>query len=92
MTDSENLRELEDHAEDFRRRRGFTYTVLDADNDVIGCVYIYPSSSEHVDAEIRSWVRGDRAGLDGPLYEAVRAWLRRDWPFTVVEYAERTVP
>jgi GNAT acetyltransferase-like protein len=90
MTVSENRRDLEQHAEDFRLRQGFTYTVLDADDEVIGCLYIYPSSDEHVDAEVRSWVRADRSDLDRPLYEAVRAWLRSDWTFGVVEYAERT--
>ena len=38
----ENRRDLARHAADFAARRGFTYTVLDGD-DVIGCVYIYPS-------------------------------------------------
>ena len=89
MSVSENLRDLERHAEDFRLRRGFTYTVLDADDDVIGCVYIYPSGDEHVHAEVLSWVRVDRSELDRPLHEAVRAWLRDDWPFGAVEYAER---
>jgi Acetyltransferase (GNAT) domain len=89
MTVSENLRDLERHAEDFRQRQGFTYTVLEANDDVVGCVYIYPSSDEHVDAEIRSWVRADRGSLDRQLHEAVRAWLRSEWPFRVVEYAER---
>jgi len=43
MTLAENLRDLERHANDFRERRGFTYTVLDTTTgDVIGCVYIYP--------------------------------------------------
>src|ERR1700721_2700412 len=37
---SDNLRDLERHAQDFAERRGFTYTVLSADSgDVIGCVY-----------------------------------------------------
>jgi hypothetical protein len=89
MTVSENRRDLELHAEDFRLRRGFTYTVLDANAEVIGCVYIYPSRDEHVDAEVHSWVRADRSDLDRPLSEAVRAWLRSDWSFGVVEYAER---
>jgi hypothetical protein len=89
MSVSENLRDLERHAEDFRLRRGFTYTVLDANGEVIGCVYIYPSSDEHVDAKVLSWVRVDGSDLDRPLYEAVRAWLRNDWPFGVVEYDER---
>jgi hypothetical protein len=89
MTLSENLRDLEQHAEDFRMRRGFTYTVLDATDEVIGCVYIYPSRDENVDADVRSWVRADRGGLDRPLYEAVRGWLSSDWPFGAVQYAER---
>jgi hypothetical protein len=89
MTVSENLRDLQRHALDFRLRRGFTYTVLDGTGEVIGCVYIYPSSHEDVDATVQSWVRADRSDLDRPLYDAVRAWLRSDWPFAVIEYAER---
>jgi hypothetical protein len=89
MTADANLRDLECHAEDFRLRKGFTYTVLDAGDEVIGCVYIYPSGQEHLDAEVRSWVRADRSDLDQPLYGAVRAWLSSDWPFQTVEYAAR---
>ena len=43
MTRDENRADLQRHADDFRNRKGFTYTVLDpAGRDVIGCVYIYP--------------------------------------------------
>ena len=43
MTRDENRADLQRHADDFRSRKGFTYTVLDpASRDVIGCVYIYP--------------------------------------------------
>ena len=53
MTPEENLSDLEQHAQDFRDRVGFTYTVLDpVDRDVIGCVYLYPSPLD----------RGGRAG------------------------------
>lgn len=89
MTADANRGDLERHAEDFRLRRGFTYTVLDAADEVIGCVYIYPCDTERVDAEVRSWVRADRSELDGPLYDAVSGWLRSDWPFHGVEYAPR---
>ena len=38
-----NRADLQRHADDFRNRTGFTYTVLDPQSrDVIGCVYIYP--------------------------------------------------
>jgi hypothetical protein len=42
MSLDENLRDLRRHADDFQRRVGFTYTVLDDEDRVIGCVYIYP--------------------------------------------------
>ena len=45
-----NHEDLVRHANDFAARRGFTYTVLDGE-DVIGCVYIYPSKRPDHDAE-----------------------------------------
>jgi hypothetical protein len=92
MTLQENLRDLERHARDFAERRGFTYTVLEADTgDVIGCVYIYPAQgSAGRRAAVSSWVRVDRAGLDNAVYDAVQAWLERDWPFDALDYAART--
>jgi len=103
MTPEQNLADLRRHADDFARRSGFTYTVLAGAGDrVVGCVYIYPSESgggreargrdkQSGDgaADIRSWVRADRAELDVPLYQAVSAWVREAWPFTAVRYAER---
>jgi hypothetical protein len=99
MSLSDNLRDLERHARDFAERRGFTYTVLSADTgDVIGCVYIYPARADEPGenvtagrhAQVRSWVRADRAALDAALYSQVRAWLERDWPFDSITYAPRT--
>ena len=86
MTLDENRADLEGHARDFADRTGFTYTVLDPQSrEVIGCVYIYPSRREDRDAQVLLWVRASRAELDGPLWEAVRTWLARDWPFTAVD-------
>lgn len=84
----ENLADLRQHAEDFRTRRGFTYTVLDpASRDVLGCVYIYPPRFSGPD--VRSWVRADRAELDEPLWQVVSAWIEAAWPFPAVAYAPR---
>lgn len=86
----DNLRDLERHAGDFEQRTGFTYTVLDpASADVIGCVYIYPDKSGQHDASVLSWVRASRAELDVPLWRAVTDWLRDEWPFERVAYADR---
>jgi hypothetical protein len=85
-----NRSDLERHADDYERRAGFTYTVLAPDrDDVIGCVYIYPSRDERFDADVRSWVRADRAELDAALHAAVTRWLAEDWPFAAVDYADR---
>lgn len=90
MPTDANLRDLERHADDFRLRRGFTYTVLDAAGKVVGCVYIYPSQKEDVDAQVRSWVSAERSEMDLALEEAVRGWLRTGWPFRRVEYRQTT--
>ena len=83
---AENLRDLEGHADDFQRRVGFTYTVLDDRGRVIGCVYIYPSRSDARVAQVRSWVSANRAELDPLVHDAVANWLATEWPFTDVRY------
>jgi RimJ/RimL family protein N-acetyltransferase len=89
MTPDENRADLQRHADDFRNRTGFTYTVLDpSDRDVIGCVYIYPLRDSD-DTIVQSWVRTSHAHLDTPLWRAVTDWLESDWPFTAVQYAPR---
>jgi hypothetical protein len=91
MAPDENLADLQRHADDFRTRKGFTYTVLEpASRHVIGCVYIYPVSGSDYDACALSWVRESHAHLDIPLWRAVSQWLESDWPFASVEYAPRT--
>ena len=90
MTLERNLADLQRHAEDFEQGKGFTFTVLDpADDDVIGCVYLYPSPSEEWDVIVQSWVRADRADLDGPLADAVARWLATDWPWERVDRCGR---
>jgi len=90
MTSEENRADLQRHADDFRNRRGFTYTVLDPESrEVIGCVYIYPLPGSDYDARTLSWVRASHAQLDISLWYAVREWLASDWPFGSVEYASR---
>ncbi|HEV7192275.1 MAG TPA: hypothetical protein VGN35_03640 [Jatrophihabitantaceae bacterium] len=90
MSLEENLADLRRHADDFSRGVGFTFTVLDpADDDVIGCVYLYPSSSQEWDVTVQSWVRADRSNLDGPLADAVARWLGTDWPWTRIDRCGR---
>jgi hypothetical protein len=63
MTLEENLADLRRHADDFTRRAGFTFTILDpATDDVIGCLYLYPSASKEWDVTVQSWVRANKVG------------------------------
>jgi RimJ/RimL family protein N-acetyltransferase len=90
MAPERNRDDLARHRDDFRDRRGFTYTVLAAaGGEVIGCVYLYPCADGHHDAEVRTWVRGADAELDGPLHDAVTAWLATAWPFRSVHHPGR---
>ncbi len=90
MSLERNLADLRRHADDFTRRVGFTYSVIEVPgDDVIGCVYLYPAHDSNAAVEVHSWVRADRAGLDKPLYDTVSAWLTTGWPFPTVQYAPR---
>ena len=83
MSLDDNRRDLERHADDFRTRKGFTYTVLDADDVVVGCVYVYPAKDDVHDALVQSWVRESEAEHDLDLRQAVADWLTGEaWPFT----------
>jgi hypothetical protein len=85
-----NLADLRRHADDFTRRVGFTFTVLDpADGTVIGCVYLYPTDDDEYDATVQSWVSADRSELDVPLADAVARWLGTDWPWKRVDRCGR---
>jgi hypothetical protein len=83
-----NLKDLEMHARDFEERNGFTYSVLDGD-EVIGCLYIYPSSNADHDASIMSWVTESRSEMDIPVHRAVVEWIEESWPFHSAQYAPR---
>jgi hypothetical protein len=87
MSLEENLGDLIQHSTDFEQRAGFTYSILDGDQ-VIGCLYIYPSSDPGYDAKVSSWVTAARAGMDENVWRTIRDWLD-DWPFSAVDYAAR---
>ncbi|MBT2402697.1 MULTISPECIES: N-acetyltransferase [unclassified Streptomyces] len=91
MAVEENRGDLVRHAQDFAERRGFTYSVLEGEGEVIGCVYIYPGKGAPERVQVSSWVRADRAHLDAVVYGAVSRWLREVWSFEAgrIDYAPR---
>jgi hypothetical protein len=91
MSLEQNLEDLVRHAGDFEARTGFTYSILDRE-DVIGCVYIYPTEREGHDAEVSSWVIERRAELDVVVWSTLSTWLAEVWPFSRPHYAARPRP
>ena len=92
MSLEDNAGDLRMHARHFDERYGFTYTVRSTtDDDVVGCVYVYPSKDPDVDVDVRSWVRASHAELDAELWSTVLAWLQESWPFDPerISYAPR---
>lgn len=83
MSLDDNRADLVMHQRHFEARAGFTYSILDGD-EVIGCVYLYPSPDDNVDAQISSWVTASRADLDEVVWRTLNEWLATDWPFGTV--------
>jgi hypothetical protein len=82
MSLAENLGDLERHAQHFVDGKGFTYTVLDAADDVVGCLYIYPAEDGVHDTSVQSWLRASEAAHEDDFRRAIADWLVSDaWPF-----------
>ncbi len=92
MTREKDYKDLLYHEKEFERRSSFTYTVMSLDEQVcLGCVYIYPPRFTDGDAEVFLWVRESeyKKGRDGVLWQSVKDWLKKEWPFTKVAYPFR---
>lgn len=97
MTLDQNMDDLQRHADEFAAGQAYAYSVVDpATDDVIGCVYINPDTTDDAEAApevvravVSSWVRVDRAELDAPLAGAVADWLRRADVFQSVRWPGR---
>lgn len=86
MTLERNLEDLVRHANDFEERKGFTYSILE-DDDVVGCIYIYPTKNPDHDAGISSWIRQSHAAVDREVRETLANWIDDEWPFDRPHYA-----
>lgn len=90
----QDLIDLGWHQKEFQIRSSFTYTVVRPDeSEVIGCLYIYPTSRGDYDSCAFMWVRESvlNEGLDALLYETVKSWLAEDWPLKQVAYPGRSL-
>lgn len=80
------------HQKEFQIRSSFAYTVMSLDeSQCLGCVYIFPSDDQEYEVDIYAWVRQSEydKGLDKPLFDAVKEWVDKVWPFNKVRYPGR---
>jgi hypothetical protein len=87
LTFEQDLVDLAWHQKEFELKNSFAYTVVNLDQSkVLGCVYLYPASSENVDADVWFWAR--QTELETNLEEDIKVflmpWLSNSWSFSRV--------
>jgi hypothetical protein len=95
LTLEQDLIDLASHQKEAQRRSSFAYAVMRPDERVqLGCLYIFPSHKQGVDATAALWVRASEVAgdLDQVLYGTVRRWLADRWPFVRVAWPGRELP
>jgi len=92
MSLADNIKDLQQHEEEFKLRKAFAYTALTLTREkCVGCVYIDPCKSVEFDCEVYLWVRDDCLSLDFDLYTNVRDWLVNYWPFKKIAFPGREI-
>ena len=94
LTFEQDLIDLGWHQKEFQTRRSFAYTAVSLDErQVIGCLYINPTTKGDYEASITMWIRTSMLdkGLDKILFDTVKRWIAKDWPFKKVAYPGREI-
>ena len=94
LTLEQNLIDLGWHQKEFQTRRSFAYTVVNPSGSmVVGCVYIDPTNRSGYDAVVYLWARQSElaGGLETRLYDAVKNWIAKEWPFKTVAFPGRDI-
>jgi len=94
LTFEQDLIDLGWHQKEFQMRSSFAYTVVRLDeSQVLGCLYINPTTKGDYDASIAMWIRASEVdnGLDSILFDSVKKWISEVWPFKKVAYPGRDI-
>lgn len=94
LTFEQDLIDLGWHQKEFQIRSSFAYTVVSLDeSEVLGCLYINPTIKSDYDASITMWIRTSMLdkGLDDILFNSVKEWIEKDWPFKKIAYPGREI-
>ena len=56
-------------------------------------VYVRPSRKQGYDAQVTMWVTKEQfdRGFEDQLFQAVQAWVAKEWPFRKVAYPKRHI-
>ncbi len=90
----DNTIDLAWHQREHEMRSSFAFAVVSPDDTTsLGCVYFTSARKLGYEVETYYWVRASqlRSGLDIALGDAVRSWLKDDWPFQRIAYPGRDV-
>lgn len=90
-----NLEYIKQDYEDFKKRLGFSYIVLNPGlNRSLGCAYIFPSIFEGYEAAVYFWVHIQLMDTDFEKnFESfLKKWVQTKWPFHAVAYPGRDIP
>ena len=87
-----NKNDLARHKKEFNAREAFAYAVFSsAKYNYLGCIYINPTDQIDYDCEVYLWVKDSEVALDETLFETVKDWINREWPFNRCAYPGRTI-
>lgn len=94
ISSADAMRDMETEQARFSGRKSFAYGVLTPDGSrERGSVYVSPSPVPGYDAVVRLWVTKAEydAGFDAELYQWVKDWVRKEWPFEKVAFPGRGI-
>ena len=94
MTIEDNYRDLKSHQDEFDRREGFAYTVVNkTDTECIGCIYIWPWNHDNYDSLTFYWVtdKVKKIGFEEVLGKYIDNWLKSTWAFKNTLYPGRNI-
>lgn len=96
----DDLIDLAWHQREFEHKSSFAYTVMNLDeSECLGCLYFYPpgwrkEESEGTDVDVSFWVtqKAYDQGMYPELYQAIKNWLDKDWPFKKPYWSNSKLP
>lgn len=102
VTEAGNYDDLIWHEVEFRDGTSYTYTLRDAEDRYLGCLYLYPLGGRtpltddllHHDVDVSWWVTTEAyaAGWYPKAYAAIQAWLADDLPFSSPYFSNSEIP